>query len=91
MSNSIVLQPGHRAKISGTVAYDGVVDGPAIVWALDENDTVVAQQTCPGMLVEIQVPKLTPMILRFSSMQRAMETHGSRPWKHISTDASLVV
>ena len=43
MSNSIVYynQDYIDAKISGTVAYDGIVDGPAIVWALDENDTVV--------------------------------------------------
>ena len=49
------------AKISGTVAYDGIVDGPAIVWALDENDTVVAQQALPNGYgsFEIQVPKLT--------------------------------
>ena len=49
------------AKISGIVAYDGIVDGPAIVWALDENDTVVAQQTLPNGYgsFEIQVPKLT--------------------------------
>ena len=53
------------AKISGTVAYDGIVQGPAIVWALDENDTVVAQQSLPNGngTFELMVPKLTSLSL----------------------------
>ena len=68
MSNSIVYynQDYIDAKISGTIAYDGIVQGPAIVWALDENDTVVAQQSlltgtvllssrCPSLSYDFKV------------------------------------
>ena len=32
-----------NATVSGEVFYDGVIDGPAYVWALDENDTKIAE------------------------------------------------
>ena len=73
------------AKISGMVAYDGIVDGPAIVWALDENDTVVAQQTLPNGYgsFEIQVPKLTSYDFKvFIDATGNGNPSGATPWKH---------
>ena len=32
-----------NATVSGEVFYDGVIDGPAYVWALDENDFKIAE------------------------------------------------
>ena len=33
------------ATVTGTVSYDGVIDGPAIVWALEANGSAAATQT----------------------------------------------
>ena len=35
------------ANVSGTVLYDGVIDGPAYVWALEENGTKAAEVILP--------------------------------------------
>ena len=36
-----------NASVSGTVSYQGVVPGPAIIWALDANDTVIDHAELP--------------------------------------------
>ena len=36
-----------NASVSGTVSYQGVVPGPAIIWALDTNDTVIDHAELP--------------------------------------------
>jgi hypothetical protein len=88
-SNGFVLSTADGAtslaKISGTVAYDGIVQGPAIVWALDENDTVVAQQILPNGYgsFEIQVPKLTSYDFKvFIDGLGNGNPSAAAPWKH---------
>ena len=89
MSTGIVYynQDYIDAKISGTVAYDGIVQGPAIVWALDENDTVVAQQTLPNGYgtFELQVPKLTSYDFKvFIDATWQWKSNGSRSVETLS-------
>ena len=39
-----LASPETNATVSGTVAYNGSVPGPVIVWAFDENGTKVREQ-----------------------------------------------
>ena len=61
--------PETNATVSGTVAYNGSVPGPVIVWAFDENGTKVREQILqwPGPLYH--VPALRSC-LRFESLPR---------------------
>ena len=47
-SDGAPLDPSSQtnlATVTGTISYDGVIDGPAIVWAIEANGSTAATQT----------------------------------------------